>query len=456
MTGRLPALLLLAAAVCAAPAAAPPATALADDKPKADGKIANDPNAPLPIRVNQAIDSGVAWLKTKQFSNLGNWDPEITGNSKYDPTSNAPPFIHPTGCTSLALYTLLKCGVPPDDPAIKKGFDWLAKRSGAIAKGGKSVAFRVPNGTYELAVLALAIEAKGNPHKREKEREQDAKFRAKKGEKLKTAVKLEPADEAWLKEVLGALTKRRVGDRGWRYGIDVGQGKFHNGVRGDSDLSASNLAMLAILAGERCGIKQPDEFYAGVLRWTMGLQEPDGKDIPTQKRWEPSTNKEDEKYAATMDKVRGFGYLGTSGVDKENVASASMTACGLANLLICTTILELRESKNFDASLQARAEKSWWDGVAWLDYWWTMDRNTNGAQGYHYYYMYCLERACDLKRINLLAGHPWYNEGAQVLVDQQSQNGAWEKNDTHEPHDVLNTCFALLFLNRSTPAITGD
>ena len=446
MTGRLPALLLLAAAVCTASAAA-------DDRPKADGKVANDPSAPLPIRVNQAIDSGVAWLRTKQFP-LGNWDTQIQGNSKYDPKSTAPSYEHPTGCTSLALYTLLKCGVPPDDPAVKKGFDWLRKTSGAAAKGGKAASFRIPNGTYELAVLALAIEAKGNPHKREKEREQDAKFRAKKGEKLKTAVKLDPADEAWLKEVLAALMKRRVGDRAWRYGHDTGGGKFYNGVRGDSDLSASNLVMLAILAGERCGISQSEEFYTGVLRWTMGLQEPDGKDIPEMKRWEPSTN--DEKYAATMDKARGFGYLGTNGSDKENVPSASMTACGLANLLICTTILELRDSKKFDASLQARAEKSWFDGVAWLDYWWTMERNTNGAQGYHYYYMYCLERACDLKRINLIAGHPWYNEGAQVLVDQQSPNGAWEKNDTHSPHDVLNTCFALLFLNRSTPAITGD
>jgi hypothetical protein len=75
---------------------------------------------------------------------------------------------------------------------------------------------------------------------------------------------------------------------------------------------------------------------------------------------------------------------------------------------------------------------------------------------YHFYYLYCLERACDMKRISLLAGHPWYNEGAEVLVNRQEDSGAWTQSDTHRPHDILNTCFALLFLNRSTPAITQD
>ena len=124
-------------------------------------------------------------------------------------------------------------------------------------------------------------------------------------------------------------------------------------------------------------------------------------------------------------------------------------------VLECSSLARTAMYELFGAELQNIAEKAWWDGVAWLDYWWTVDRNVN-KNGYHYYYLYCLERACDLKRINLLAGHPWYNEGAQVLVDQQQQGGAWNKTDTHRPCDVLNTCFALLFLNRSTPAITGD
>ena len=135
-----------------------------------------------------------------------------------------------------------------------------------------------------------------------------------------------------------------------------------------------------------------------------------------------------------------------------------MTGVQTCALPIC--ILESRDSKLYTPALQAAVEKAWWDGVAWMDEHWSVATNINRNPkfyNYHYYFLYCMERACDLKRINLLAGHPWYTDGAQILVDQQNSTGAWTKADTHVPCDVLNTCFALLFLNRATPAITaGD
>jgi hypothetical protein len=418
------------------------------------GKSPNDPKALLHVRVNQAIDSGVAWLKTKTFP-PGNWETEVTSDTLYDPKAKGDVYVHPTGCTALSLYALLKCGVPKDDPVIKKGFQWLKATSGGITKG-KAIkgSYRIPNGTYELATLILAIEARANPHKLETERERQLKFRLKKGEKLKTGVKLEPEDQAWMKELLDALLKRRNQGKGWRYGFWNGQA-WHNGPRGDSDLSASNLTMLAVVAAERCGFTQPDEFYVSVLKWTLSMQEKEG---PPMERWDPTLKEEDRKYGQGKDSARGFGYLGASGADGENKATGSMTACGLANIVICTSILEARESKSFSGELQQAAEKGWWDGVAWLAFHWSVDANTGSPVGYHYYYLYCLERACDMKRIHLLAGKPWYNLGAQVLVDGQlmASTGAWTKQDTHRPSDILNTCFALLFLNRATPAITGD
>jgi hypothetical protein len=429
-------------------------------------KLPNDPKEPLHVRVNQAIDSGVAWLLGKApgepkvfISAVGNWSDTVDSDTLYDPNAKGDHYVHPTGCTSLALYALLKSGVPKDDPVVKKGFQWLRTGNASMTKGksgkGKTIGNRIPGGSYEIATLILALEAKANPHKLEADRERQQKFRLKKGEKLKMDVKLDPEDESWMKELLVELKKRQVGGAGWRYGQFTGAG-YHNGVRGDKDLSATNLAMLAFAAGERCGISQSDEFYANVLRWTMTMQEKDGPDVT---RWDPTLKDDDRKYGQGKDKARGFGYLGTSGVDKENVASGSMTCCGLANIVICTTILEARESKAYTGDLLAAAEKSWWDGLAWLDYNWSVDHNVNSSQGYHYYYLYCLERACDMKRIKLVAGRPWYNLGAEVLVNDQinqGSNGAWTKQDTHRPSDVLNTCFALLFLNRATPAITSD
>jgi len=417
------------------------------------GKAPNDMKAPLPIRVNQAIDSGVEWLKKQTFA-PGNWSPEVLGDVLYDPNAKGDVYVHPTGCTALSLYALLKSGVPKDDPVIKKGFQWLKNTSGGITKGkGLKTSYRIPNGTYEIAALILAVEARANPHKRDAERERELKFRLKKGEKLKTDVKLEADEQAWMKELVDALMKRWNRGKGWRYGFWTGTG-WDNGPRGDSDLSASNLSMLALVAAERCGISQPDDFYVSVLKWTLTHQEKEG---PEMKRWDPTLKEEDKVYAQPKDHARGFGYLGGTGADKEHMATGSMTACGLANVVICTSILEARESKAYTGELQQAAEKGWWDGVAWLDYFWTVTGNV-GQVNYHYYYLYCLERACDLKRINLIAGHPWYNLGAEVLVNDQlnANTGAWIKADTHRPCDILNTCFALLFLNRATPAITGD
>ena len=419
-----------------------------DDLPD---KPANDPSAHLPIRINQAIDSGVAWLKKQTFS-AGNWSNEILGDRLYDPNAKGDVYVHPTGCTSLSLYALLKSGVPKDDPVIKKGFAWLKGTTDGITKGkAMKTSYRVPNGTYELAALILAVEARANPHKRDAERERELKFKLKKGEKLKTDVKLEGEDQAWMRDLVDALKKRMNPGKGWRYGQWNGQA-FHNGPRGDSDLSATNLAMLAFLAAERCGFAQPDEFYVSVLKWTLTLQEKEG---PSVSRWDPTLKEEDRKYGQGKDKARGFGYISASGADEENKATGSMTACGLANIVICTSILEARESKAYSGELAKTAEQAWWDGVAWLDFHWSVDANV-GKGGYHYYYLYCLERACDLKRINLVAGRPWYTLGAKVLVDQQDPRGAWMKQDTHLPPEILNTCFALLFLNRATPAITGD
>jgi hypothetical protein len=443
---RLAAALLLGGVVAGGPAAR------AEDKGKP---------APLEERIDRAIDAGVRWLmdrdgkeKSLLFAS-GNWSDEITGNRIYEKEGTDNIWCHPTGCTSLALYAALKSGVPKDDPAVKKAFLWLKTgKANCLYKGTYVVPNLVPNGTYEIAALVLALEAKANPHKKEAERERELKFRLKKGEKLDAGVKLEPGDQAWMKILLEGLVKRRNKGAAWRYGNTTEDGTYYNGVRGDNDLSASQLATLALLAGERCGFRQPDQVWLDTLSWTLGNQEKDGPERP---RWDPSMKEEDRRYLG-QDRARGFGYAGITGADDENRATGSMTACGLANIVICSGILEARNAKGYTPALREQVEKAWWDGVAWMDLHWSVETNVNRkGYTYHYYYLYCLERACDLKRIHLLAGHPWYAEGARILVDQQSPSGAWTKKDTHEPCDLLNTCFALLFHNRATSAVTtGD
>ena len=95
--------------------------------------------------------------------------------------------------------------------------------------------------------------------------------------------------------------------------------------------------------------------------------------------------------------------------------------------------------------------------------------------GYQTYYLYAVERAMDLRGKELIGKHVWYVEGAKEFLAHQIpvkvknpldanapevQGTYWKTGTTHEPKDVLDTCFALLFLKRATkglaPTITGN
>ena len=417
-------------------------------KPAADGKV------PLGERVNRAIDAGVAWLK-QQAQPRGNFQLEVKHAGAYDAASTG--YYYPAGTTAFALYTLLKSGVPAKDPVIQNGFHWLRNDAGAGKAGGATASAkggRIPGSTYEIAAILLALEAKSNPHKREKEREREARFHLKKGEKLDLGVRLPPEDRGWMADLVAAMERRRGAHPAWRYDIEQGGGAVWTGQGGDADMSATMMALLALLAAERCGLAQPDKTWLEALDWILDQQEATGPKV--RRGGSESKPTEDERYGLGMDEERGWPYMKGSTIAREASVSGGMTCCGLAGVVIASNVLQARGSREFAASRAAKAEKAWFDGQAWLRKRWEVADNPGCAGCYHYYYLYCLERVGDLKGVHLVAGHDWYTEGATVLVDQQRADGSWLKRDTHEPRDVLNTCFALLFLDRSTPAITGE
>src|SRR4051812_23046516 len=85
--------------------------------------------------VNAAIDAGVGFLKRSQ--NLeGGWPRK----------DNA----HVAGYTALPALTLLECGVPADDPAVKKA-------ALAIRKMGPRL-----DATYEIALVILFLDRLGD------------------------------------------------------------------------------------------------------------------------------------------------------------------------------------------------------------------------------------------------------------------------------------------------------
>ena len=69
--------------------------------------------------------------------------------------------------------------------------------------------------------------------------------------------------------------------------------------------------------------------------------------------------------------------------------------------------------------------------------------------GWHYYYLYALERFGIMFGTDALGAHDWYMEGATYLLKMQQPNGSWEAkaSEGFRNHD---TCFAILFLRRAT------
>jgi len=94
--------------------------------------------------VNRAIDAGAAWLRTRAMA-AGTFGPVDDGANYLGGRES---YLYPAGPTALALYTLLKCGVPAEDPVVARGFGWLRARQ------------EVPGSSYEISVLLLALEAK--------------------------------------------------------------------------------------------------------------------------------------------------------------------------------------------------------------------------------------------------------------------------------------------------------
>ena len=100
---------------------------------------------------------------------------------------------------------------------------------------------------------------------------------------------------------------------------------------------------------------------------------------------------------------------------------------------------------------------------------WSTFQNRGSSYGYHIYHLYCVERAMDILGKELIHDKPWYKPGALAILGRQkpakvtikekkgtrnAQGVFWKTGDTHEPKDLLDTCFALLYLKRATKGLT--
>jgi hypothetical protein len=123
-----------------------------------------------------------------------------------------------------------------------------------------------------------------------------------------------------------------------------------------------------------------------------------------------------------------------------------MTTAGLGSLTICDVMLrgKRRPMDVSGANLRA-AIKS---GFAWLAANYDVRRNPGAEQSWRLYYLYGLERVCELNQIAYIQDKDWYFDGATLLLEEQQPNGRWGGE--------VETCFAILFLKKAAlPVLTG-
>ena len=397
-------------------------------------------------QVKKAITKGVAWLKARQLPD-GSWG-LIEGNKVYgggEDKGNS--YKHPAGATALALYTLLKCKEPIDDPVVKKGFNYLRAKQ------------KMPGGAYECSMMLLAVTAVADPFKK-------TSASVAQGDKVRF-----PGGDwrEWAQKLHDALINKRSRAKtlGWRY-MEEGNSAVAPG--GNEDLSSTQLAALSLLAAERCGIKTDSKVWNELITFAMKQQADDGPEWERAVYDRPPKGKEgaaapggDDKdkgrYAPpkgekpTKDKARGFAYIKSESLGPdEGQPTGGMTACGIGTIMLSRYILNKRDDAGWKARDQKAVQQAVYDGCAWLDANWSPYENPQKRSEniYHIYYLYCVERAFDLIGNRLLGKHPWYEEMARQLTGRQDPKGFWDDQRSHKPSEVLGTCFALLFLHRST------
>ena len=408
---------------------------------KRDDGDANAPKVKVSLQeqINKAIKNGVKWLKKAQKKD-GSYGP-VKANRKYGSTETGDFTRDPTAPTAFAIYALAKCGVKRSDPVIKKGLRWLRDRTYVtFDTTGKKVMRKQTLSaltTYESAAIVLMIEAVF---------QQSAKLTGKlKSRKLYSDNPLKPPrksrikkdDWLWMHNRILHLTKgRRIGGggrgRGGKgssttiKGTQNTQGNNAGGWRygqanGDADLSATQFVLLALRAATQAGYpmeKTASQVFSNAAKYTRNLQ---------------------------IKNSGGFGY------QRGQRHRASMTACGIASLVMCREQMAIMKQP-----IPGWMEPAIKKGLDHLDT--VFDVRTNkghfegkGSGGHHYYYLYAVERVGDLTGRKEFAGKDWYVRGARLLVGAQQPDGKWVDQTAFPPRDILGTCYALLFLKRATP-----
>jgi len=239
------------------------------------------------------------------------------------------------------------------------------------------------------------------------------------GIQLHTLGAIDPVAHKKRMQGLVALLEDLRQNNGWDYpGI------------GRPDLSNTQVAALGFRAANAAGLAVPKGIWGDMVDIALRYQERPvdvpGEGLPKEKR-----------------RMAGFSY------EPGGKASASMTTAGLTILGIAS-----EDPSRSDYRLDTRIEEARQLALNWLEQNFSIEGNPGGEAGWHYYYLYGLERVGAFFGLERIGAHDWYQEGAAQLIRSQRDAGGWWLDGRARwvpaPMPIANTCFALLFLRKAT------
>lgn len=329
-----------------------------------------------------------------------------------------------SGRLALALLTMVHGHVPADDPVLQRGFADLRRR-------------RLTD-TYSLAVALMAVAARCAPPD-EAELLRSGRLAG------RPPRQLDPADrkaaEKWLERLLGNVDPRT--DR-----AEVLRFNYEAGPRYDTSLQ--QYALLGMWSAQLCGLQVPEGAFAAAARHLLAVQAPPLSREPLTVRTYAQQRLIEigdrvARAAPRRVPVRGFAYQ-----EPEEPPFGSMTSAGISGLLLARAGMQAQGGG--DRKVLGAIDDAVEAGFAWLGNHFSVRCNPGFAERadrHWYYWLYGLERSCELYGIARLQERDWYFEGALQLLAQQQANGSFKAE--HGSTLLLDsTCFAVLFLAKST------
>ncbi|MEY4672554.1 MAG: hypothetical protein RL148_338 [Planctomycetota bacterium] len=383
-------------------------------------QVRENQDAAFRSAVARAIRDGADWIRkdVTKFDRPNMQDKEEEDRS------------YGSGRIALGLLTLLKAEVPASDPAIVAGFGELARR--------KLV------DTYSLGVALMAMEARYAPPN-ERDQLLSGQIAAPRTRVLPEADKA--LAQEWLATLMTNLDTR----------VDAGYRVRFNYTAGPRfDISVNQYGLLGLWSAHLCGLAVPPGWWRAAAEALLEQQErADGRTVPLvltdhrQAAAAPDANRTVSSPWKT--EPRGWAYR-----EPVEPTYGAMTAAGIGGLALCRAgLLATNQGK---ADVLPEIDAGMRDGFAWL----ATEFSVRYAPGFvgrnhrnFYYYMYGLERACELAGVARLQGRDWYFEGAMALLEHQQRNGSF-RIEVQNGGLFDATCFAVLFLKKATlPAVSG-